>query len=121
MINKQTKLKIVGNSGAQVIKVFHLFGYASSQNYSKIGDLVLGSVVRFKANKKVDKKQLCKVLVITTKKSIFRKNGNFIRFDENRGILISDFKKALGTRIFGPLPKEIKMSLYSRLASVVRK
>jgi large subunit ribosomal protein L14 len=121
MVNKQTKLKIVDNSGAKIIKVFHLFGYTSTQNYSKIGDLVLGSVVKFKANKKVEKKQLCKVLIITTKKSIFRKNGNFIRFDENRGIVVSDMKKVLGTRIFGPLSKEIKMSSYSRLASVVKK
>jgi large subunit ribosomal protein L14 len=121
MINKQTKLKIVDNSGAKIVKVFHLFGYSSTQNYSKIGDLVLGSVLRFRANKKVVKKQLCKVLIITTKKSIFRKNGNFIRFDENRGVVVSDVKKVLGTRIFGPLSKEIKVGHYSRLASVVRK
>jgi large subunit ribosomal protein L14 len=121
MIHKQAKLKIVDNSGAKLVKVFHLFGYSSTQNCSKAGDLVLASVVRFKANKKVEKKQLCKVLVSTTKKSVYRKNGNFIKFDENRGIIVVDSKKILGTRIFGPLLKEIRGGCYTRLASMVKK
>lgn len=121
MIYKQTKLKIVDNSGAKVVKVFHLLGYSSTQNYSRIGDLVLGSVTKYKANKKVVKKQLCKVIVVASKKNFIRKNGHFIKFDENRGVLVSDAKKILGTRVFGPLPKEIRQSSNSRLASLVKK
>jgi len=57
VIYKQTKLKIVDNSGAKFIKVFHLLKYSSSQKYSQSGDLVLGSVLKYKANKKINKKQ----------------------------------------------------------------
>lgn len=121
MIHKQSKVKIVDNSGAKLAKVFHLFGYSSTQNYSKVGDLVLGSVLRFKANKKIIKKQMCKILLVTTKKSVFRKNGTFIKFDENRGIIVADTKKILGTRVFGPLVKEVRGGSYARLASMVKK
>ena len=72
MIYKQTKLKIVDNSGAKIIKVFQLLKYSSSQNYSQSGDLVLGSIISYKVNKKVSKKQMCRVLLITSKKNIQR-------------------------------------------------
>ena len=120
MIYKQTKLKIVDNSGAKLIKVFHLVKYPSSQNYSQSGDIVLGSVNKYKVNKKVNKKQVCKVLVITSKKNILRTDGNFLKFDENRGVVLEK-NKLLGTRIFGPLSKEVKRSSYSRLLSLTKK
>jgi large subunit ribosomal protein L14 len=120
MIYKQTKLKIVDNSGAKFIKVFHLVKYSSSQKYSQSGDLVLGSVIKYRVNKKVTKKQIYKVLVITSSKNIFRRNGTFIKFAENRGVLI-DAGKMLGSRIFGPVSKEVKRGLYSRLLSATKK
>jgi large subunit ribosomal protein L14 len=119
VIYKQTKLKIVDNSGAKFIKVFHLIKYSLSQNYSQSGDLVLGSVFKYKANKKINKKQLCKVLVVTSNKNIFRKNGNFIKFDENRGVIL-ETRKLLGTRVFGPVSKEVKRGTYSRLLSTTK-
>ena len=70
------------------IKVFHLIKYSSSQNYSQSGDLVLGSVINYRVNKKVTKKQIYKVLIITSTKNIYRNNGICIKFDENRGVLI---------------------------------
>jgi large subunit ribosomal protein L14 len=121
MLYKQTKLKITDNSGAKLIKIFHLVGYSSPQNYSKMGELVLGSILKYKANKKIVKKQLCRALIITSKKSLYRKNGNFIKFDENRGILVTDNKKLLGTRIFGPISKEVRRGNYSRLLSIIKK
>lgn len=120
MIYKQTKLKIVDNSGAKFIKVFHILKYSSSQKYSQSGELALGSIIKYKVNKKVDKKQIRKVLIITSKKNIFRKNGIFVRFDENRGVLI-DNNKLLGTRIFGPISKEVKRGAYNRLLSITKK
>jgi large subunit ribosomal protein L14 len=120
MIYKQTKLKIVDNSGAKLIRVFQLLKYPSSQNYSQSGDLVLGSIISYKVNKKVNKKQIYKVLIITSKKNIQRNNGVCIKFDENRGILV-DENKSLGTRIFGPVSKEIKKGAYTRLLFVTKK
>lgn len=120
MIYKQTQLKIVDNSGAKSLRVFHLLKFPSSQNYSQSGELVLGSVIKYKVNKKVSKKQVYKALVITSKKNIFRKNGTFIKFDENRGVLF-DAQKMIGTRIFGPVSKEIKRVAYSRLLIATKK
>lgn len=120
MIYKQTKLKIVDNSGAKIIKVFQLLKYPSSQNYSQSGDLVLGSIISYKVNKKVSKKQIYRVLIITSKKNIHRTNGTCIKFDENRGVLV-DENKSVGTRIFGPVSKEIKRGSYTRLLFVTKK
>ena len=120
MIYKQTRLKIVDNSGAKIIKVFQLLKYPSSQNYSQSGDLVLGSIVSYKVNKKVSKKQIYRVLIVTSKKNIHRNNGICIKFDENRGVLV-DENKSLGTRIFGPVSKEIKRGSYTRLLFVTKK
>ena len=107
MVYKQTKIKIVDNSGAKFVRVFQLLKYPSSQNYCQSGDLVLGSIVSYKVNKKVSKKQMFKVLLITSKRNVQRTNGVFIRFDENRGVLV-DGNKSVGTRIFGPVSKEVK-------------
>lgn len=119
MVYKQTKLKIVDNSGAKLIKIFHLLKYVLSQKYSISGDIALGSVKKYKANKKIIKKQICTSLIITSKKNILRKSGNFIKFDETRGILLTrDCKKLVGTRFFGPISKEVRRGNYSRLLSI---
>lgn len=120
MLYKQTKLKIIDNSGAKLIKIFQILKYPSGQNYGQSGDLVLGSVLKFKVNKKVTKKQIYKALIVTSKKNIFRKNGVSIKFDENRGVLIEN-NKMLGTRIFGPVSKELKRGVYSRLLTLTKK
>lgn len=120
MIHKQTKLKITDNSGARFIRVFHLIKYSSSQNYSKSGDLVIGSIIKYKINKKISKKQICKVLITTSKKNTLRKSGIFIKFDENRGVLI-ETKKLVGSRIFGPVSKEVNKGNYNRLLSITKK
>lgn len=120
MIYKQTQLKIVDNSGAKVLRVFHLLRYPSSQNYSKSGDLVLGSIIKYKVNKKVSKKQIYKALIITSKKNVFRKNGISVRFDENRGVLF-DESKMIGTRVFGPVSKGVKRDFYNRLLVTTKK
>ena len=121
MLYKQTKLKIVDNSGAKFIKIFHIVKYSLSQKYGQSGELALGSIIKYKVNKKVNKKQICKVLIITSKKNIFRKNGTFIKFDENRGVIIDNSNKLIGTRIFGPISKEVKRSNYSRVLSITKK
>lgn len=118
MVYKQTKLKIVDNSGARLIKVFHLLKF-NLKKYSSTGDLVLGSIKKYKANKKVTKKQICTSLIVTSKKNTFRKTGNFVKFDETRAVLIArDQKKLVGTRLFGPISKDVRRGTYSRLLSI---
>jgi len=121
MIYKQTKVKITDNSGAKVVKVFHLCGYSAYHNCSSSGELVLGSVISYKAGSKIIKKQICQVLLVTSKKNVFRKNGSCIKFDENRGIILSDSKKLLGTRIFGPISKDVKRKQNTRVLSLISK
>lgn len=119
MVYKQTKLKIVDNSGAKLIKIFHLLKYTLSHKYSISGDVVLGSIKKYKANKKLVKKQICTSLIITSKKNVLRKGGNSIKFDETRGILLTrDCTKLVGTRFFGPITKEVRRGAYSRLLSI---
>lgn len=119
MVFNQTKLQITDNSGAKQIKIFHLFKYSVSQKCSSSGDLVLGSIRKYKAHKKLCKKQICTGLIVTSRKNVLRRNGNFIKFDETRGVLLTrDFKKLLGTRIFGPISKEVRRGSYSRILSI---
>lgn len=120
MVYKQTKIKIVDNSGAKFVRVFQIIKYPSSQNYCQSGDLVLGSIISYKVNKKVSKKQIFKVLLITSNKNIQRNNGIFIKFDENQGVLL-DENKSVGTRIFGPVSREVKRRLHTRLLFVTKK
>lgn len=120
MVYKQTKIRIVDNSGAKFVRVFQLLKYPSSQNYCQSGDLVLGSVISYKVNKRVSKKQIFKVLLITSNKNMQRTNGTFIKFDENRGVLV-DENKSVGTRIFGPVSKEVKRRTYTRLLFITKK
>jgi len=118
MIQKETKIKIFDNSGAKILKCFHLANY-SKKKYNKMGNIVLGSVVKYKSNRKIIKKQICKTLISTSKKQFLRKNGNFIKFDENRGIILSDNNALMGTRVFGPVVKEVKKVNNVKLGSAV--
>jgi len=118
MVLTQTKLRIVDNSGAKVIRVFHLFKYPLRPRLSSVGDVVLGSVFKYRSNKKVVKKQSYRVLIVTAKRNVGRRNGMHIRFDETRGVVVSATYKLLGTRIFGPISKVVKYGVTTRLASL---
>lgn len=119
MIKKETKVKIFDNSGAKVLKCFELAGY-SKKKYNQMGDFVLGSVIKYKSNKKIIKKQICKSLIITSKKQLLRKNGNFIKFDQIRGVILSENNDLLGTRVFGPVAKEVKKKKATKVLSIIK-
>jgi large subunit ribosomal protein L14 len=114
MIYKQSRLKIVDNSGVTSIRVFQIEKYSISQCYGQSGDLVLGSILKYKVNKKVQRKKICKVLIVTSKKLSFRVNGMGIRFDENRGVLTDDLT-LVGTRVFGPISREVRKGVYRKV------
>ena len=119
MIYKETKVKVLDNSGAKVIRCFQLANY-SKKKYSVAGDVISGSVIKYKFNRKVKKKQICKVLLITSKKNVLRRNGSCVKFDENRGVAVSDARVLLGTRVFGPISKEVRSkNKNSKLVSLV--
>lgn len=102
MIYKETKIQIADNSGARKVRCFQLARYSKKKS-SRSGQVILGSVIKYKFNRKVVKKQLCQVLLTTSKKNMRRKSGLFLKFDVTQGILVTKDGKLVGTRVFGPI------------------
>lgn len=108
MIFKKTLLFNFDNSGAKKIECIHIIG--KNKKYAFVGNLVLVTIKKIKSKKKVQKKKIYTCVVIGTKKRIKRKNGTFINFDKNRSLLlVSKTLKFLGTRVYGVIPKEIRV------------
>lgn len=110
MIQERSVIKVADNSGARIVRCFRVLG-GSGRRYAGVGDIVIASVQSAEPRKAVKKKDVVKVLVIRSKKALRRKDGSYVRFDENAVVLV-DVKKdevlPLGTRVFGPLPRELK-------------
>lgn len=117
MIQPQTILKVIDNSGAKVIRCFRVLG-GTKRRYAEIGDLIVASVQIAEPRREVKKKAVVKAIVVRQKKAFRRKDGSYIRFNENAAVLINEKKEPLGNRIFGPVPREIKERGYSKIAGL---
>jgi len=117
MIQPQTILKVIDNSGAKIIRCFRVLG-GTKRRYAEIGDLIVASVQIAEPRREVKKKAVVKAMIVRQKKAFRRKDGSYIRFDENAAVLINDKKEPLGNRIFGPVPREIKERGYSKIAGL---
>ena len=117
MIQPQTILKVIDNSGAKVIRCFRVLG-GTRRRYAEIGDLIVASVQIAEPRREVKKKAVVKAIVVRQKKAFRRKDGSYIRFNENAAVLINDKKEPLGNRIFGPVPREIKERGYNKIAGL---
>lgn len=121
MIQPQTILKIVDNSGAKTIKCIKVLG-GYKKKVAFIGDIIIASVQelrnKYKINSKVKKGEVVSALILRTKKNKKRKDGTFFSFDNNCAILINKSDKPLGTRIFGSVPKEFRVNKFMKLASI---
>jgi large subunit ribosomal protein L14 len=117
MIQPQTILKVIDNSGAKVIRCFKVLG-GSRKKYAQIGDIIVASVQIAEPRKEIKKKAVIKAIIVRQKKAFRRKDGSYIRFDENAAILINDKKEPIGNRIFGPIPREIKEKGYFKIAAL---
>jgi len=117
MIQPQTILKVIDNSGAKIIRCFRVLG-GTRRRYAEIGDIIVASVQIAEPRREVKKKAVVKAIVVRQKKAFRRKDGSYIRFNENAAILINDKKEPLGNRIFGPVPREIKERGYSKIAGL---
>jgi large subunit ribosomal protein L14 len=107
MIQSRSILKVADNSGAQTIRCIQIKG-GSYHKYGIIGDIVIGSVQSAKPRKTVKKKDVVKAVVVRQRKSFKRSNGSHIRFDDNAVIIVDDKFIPVGTRVFGPIAREIK-------------
>lgn len=117
MIQERSVLKVADNSGAKVVRCFRVLG-GSKRRYAGVGDIVVASVQSAEPRKSVKKKDVVKVMVVRTKKALRRKDGSYVRFDENAVILIDAKKEPVATRIFGPLPRELKEKGFEKLMTM---
>jgi large subunit ribosomal protein L14 len=107
MIQERSVIKVADNSGAKVVRCFRILG-GTHHRYAGVGDVIVASVQSAEPRKTVKKKDVVKVMVVRTKSALRRKDGTYVRFDENAVILIDAKKEPVATRIFGPLPRELK-------------
>lgn len=117
MIQLRTILKPADNAGAKALRVIHIHG-GSTRRVGTIGDVVTAVVLEADANAMVKKKEKVKAVVVRVSKEIRRKDGSYIRFDDNAAVVIDKDKNPVGTRIFGPIAREIKDLGYSKIVSL---
>ncbi len=117
MIQLRTVLKVTDNSGAKEIRCFHIKNHADVAN-GKIGDIVTGSVQKRIPNSNIEKGQIVKGVIVRTREAHRREDGSYIRFDDNAVVLINERNEPIGTRIFGPVPRELRQKNMVRILSL---
>jgi large subunit ribosomal protein L14 len=117
MIQAETRLNVADNSGAKELYCIKVLG-GSRRRYASIGDIIVGSVKEAIPNAKVKKGDVLKAVVVRTKKEIRRPDGSYIRFDDNSAVLINAQKEPIGTRIFGPVARELRAKKFMKIISL---
>lgn len=117
MIQMQTFLKVADNSGAKKVYCIKVLG-GSKRRYARVGDIIVVSVKEAIPNSKVKKGDVLKAVVVRTRKEIGRNDGSYLRFDENSAVLINDQLEPLGTRIFGPVARELRAKQFMKIVSL---
>ncbi|PIR73216.1 MAG: 50S ribosomal protein L14 [Candidatus Moranbacteria bacterium CG10_big_fil_rev_8_21_14_0_10_35_21] len=116
MIQAETKLKIADNTGAKIIKCFKVLG-GTRKRYAQIGDIVVASVKVAEPRGMVKKGDKVRAVIVRQRKELKRKDGSLIRFDENAAVILEG-KEPKGTRIFGPIAREIREKGYAKIISL---
>ena len=117
MIQPQTKLKVADNTGAKVIMCIRVLG-GSFRRSGSIGDVIIASVKKATPGGVVKKGDVVKAVIVRTTKPVQRKDGTSIRFDDNAGVIIDSQKQPRGTRIFGPVARELRENGYMKIVSL---
>lgn len=117
MIQQESRLKVADNSGARELGVIKVLG-GSKRRYANIGDIVVCSVKSATPGGVVKKGTVVKAVIVRTKKGIRRKDGSIIKFDENAAVIINENKAPVGTRIFGPVTRELRGENFMRIISL---
>ncbi len=116
MIQPESKLKVADNSGAKMIKCFKVLG-GSKRRFAGIGDVIVASVKVAEPRGMVKKGDKVRAVIVRQKKELRRRDGSYIRFDENAAVIL-DGKEPKGTRIFGPVAREIREKGYNKIVSL---
>ncbi len=117
MIQQESYLKVADNTGAKEIKCIRVMG-GSSRRYGNIGDVVVASVRKAAPGGTVKKGEIVKAVIVRTVRGVRRADGTYVRFDENAAVLIKDDKNPRGTRIFGPVARELRDKDYMKILSL---
>ena len=117
MIQMQSILDVADNSGAKKLFCIKVLG-GSKRKYAGIGDIIVASVKEAIPNSKVKKGDVVKAVVVRTAKEIGRADGSYIRFDGNSGVVINNQKEPIGTRIFGPVARELRAKKFMKIISL---
>lgn len=117
MVQKESYLEVADNSGAKELQVIHVSGSTGTRTAS-LGDMVICSVKKAIPGGAVKKKQIVKVVVVRTRKEVRRKDGSHIRFGDNAGVIVSKEGEPVGSRIFGPIARELRAKGFSKIISL---
>lgn len=117
MIQAQTRLRVADNSGAKVLSCIKVLG-GSKRRYASIGDIIVVSVKEAMPNSRVRKGDVVRAVIVRTAKEIRRADGSYIKFDDNSAVLISQQKEPIGTRIFGPVARELRAKNFMKIISL---
>jgi len=117
MIQQQTRLKVADNSGAKELMCIKVLG-GSRRRYASLGDIIVCSVKEAIPRSKVKKGDVVKAVVVRTKRTHKRSDGSSIRFDENSAVILNNQNEPVGTRIFGPVARELRAKNFMKIASL---
>lgn len=117
MVQQETRLIVCDNSGAKEILCIRVLG-GTRRRYARVGDIIVATVKDASPNGNVKKKSVIKAVVVRTQEKIRRKDGSTIRFDDNAAVIIDTDKQPKATRIFGPVPRELRDLGYAKIVSL---
>ncbi|MDY0317243.1 MAG: 50S ribosomal protein L14 [Candidatus Izemoplasmatales bacterium] len=117
MIQQESRLKIADNSGAREILTIKVLG-GTSRKYASVGDIIVATVKAATPGGMVKKGDVVKAVIVRTKKEIRRADGSYIKFDDNAAVIIKDDKSPKGTRIFGPVARELRDAEFTKIVSL---
>ncbi len=117
MIQQESRLLVCDNSGAKEILCIRVLG-GTGRRYAGVGDIIVATVKQASPNGQVKKKSVIRAVVVRTRNQIRRKDGSTIKFDDNAAVVIGDDKQPRATRIFGPVPRELRDLGYAKIVSL---
>ncbi len=117
MIQERSILKVADNSGAKIVRVFRVLG-GTKRRYAQIGDIVVASVQVAEPRKAIQKKDIVKAVIVRQRNVYRRKDGSYVRFDENSAVLVDAKNEPRSTRRFGPIPREMKERGFEKIATM---
>ena len=117
MIQQETRLKVADNSGAKELLCVKVLG-GTRKKYAKLGDLIIVTVKKAIPGGVVKKGEVTKAVIVRTRKELRRKDGSYIRFDDNAAVLVNDNQEPQGTRVFGPVARELREKRFMKILSL---